>query len=316
MTSSTSSGFRSKVASHLRPALLALLALAVAAAACRREPAKAQGELPTATPAAPPTEPAATAAAPTPAAPTPAATPAATVAAAAAPTPKAAASCGDTMATLAAGSFASKRGGAATITGFCLDLTEVTVAAYQACVDAGKCTEPDPEAGEACNWGASGDPPEVKRGQHPINCVDQRQAAAYCAWRDARLPTAEEFEWAQRGGSAGTPYPWGDDELPRRVCSRANKNPDYHRAPVTCPVGSCPYGDSPERVHDLSGNLAEWTATGPAAGAEQRFVCGGQTSCQAGSVNRVDKTLAAGFCLAQAASQKFEGVGFRCARTP
>ncbi len=224
------------------------------------------------------------------------------------------AKCPTGMAALDGGSFTGKRG-AFTIAAFCLDRTEVTLAKYRACVKKGTCTEPDPEAGEGCNWSTSGDPPEVKRDQHPVNCVDQAQAAAYCAARGLRLPTAEELEWAQRGGAAGTTFPWGDDELPRRVCSRANKNPDVQRAPVTCPVGSCPAGDSPDGIHDLSGNVAEWTDSAPKAGAPQRLVCGGQTSCQAGSINRVDKTMAAGFCLGQAADQKFEGVGFRCART-
>ncbi len=219
-----------------------------------------------------------------------------------------------------AGKFRSKRGNEVTLASFCLDRSEVTVAAYQACVDAGKCTEPDTEAGESCNWKASGDPASVKRNVHPINCVDQAQAAAYCAARGGRLPTADEFEWAQRGGAAARPFPWGDDELPRRVCSRANKNPDYPRAPVTCPVGSCPAGISPQQIHDLSGNVAEWTASPPPAKpgqkpSDERLVCGGQTSCQAGSINRVEKALGAGSCLAQSATSKFEGVGFRCARS-
>lgn len=282
---------------HARLALGVLLLLT--AAACRRDPGIAPGIEPGIDPpvVTPPT------------AATPLASPAARPAAA-----RRKARCAAGMISLAGGSFTSKRG-AFTIAPLCLDRTEVTLAAYRACVKKGACTEPDPEAGEGCNWDTSADPPEIKRDRHPINCVDQAQAAAYCAARGLRLPTAEEFEWAQRGGAAGAPFPWGDDELPRRVCSRANKNPDVHRAPVTCAVGACPAGDSPEGLHDLSGNLSEWTSSAPAAGGEQRLVCGGQTSCQAGSINRVDKTLAAGFCLSQTASQKFEGVGFRCART-
>lgn len=218
------------------------------------------------------------------------------------------------MARLDGGAFTSKRGGEVKIAAFCVDATEVTVDAYKKCVDGGKCTEPDREAGESCNWGQVGDPAEVKRGAHPQNCVDHAQAQAYCAAQGKRLPTVDEFEWAQRGGAAGTPFPWGDDRLPRRVCARANKNPDYPRAPVTCPVASCPSGASPQKVHDLSGGLQEWTASPHPKKPAQRLVCGGQTSCQAGSVNRIDKTLEAGFCLEQDPAQKFEGVGFRCAK--
>ena len=226
------------------------------------------------------------------------------------PPKPAAPTCAAGMALLDGGSFTSKRGGAAKLDGFCLDQSEVTVAAYQACVDGGACTEPDREAGESCNWGASGDPPEVKRGEHPVNCVDHAQAVTYCEAQGRRLPTADELEWAQRGGAAATIYPWGNDEAPSRICADAAKHADYPRAPVTCAVGACAASDSPHKIHDLSGNLAEWTATST---GEQRLVCGGQTSCQHGSVPKIREALAAGACLGQDATQKFEGVGFRCA---
>jgi formylglycine-generating enzyme len=285
------------------PGLMRLVALVVLVlAACQRETRAEPIGAKAATPAT--KAKASAAAAPAPAAP---AKPAASAGGAT--------GCAAEMAPLGPGRFSSRRGGEAKLGSFCLDRTEVTAAAYQACVDAGKCTEPDPEAGEACNWKTSGDPREVKRGRHPINCIDQAQAAAYCAAQGLRLPSADELEWAQRGGDAATPFPWGDDELPRRVCSRANKNPDYPRAPVTCPVGSCPSGDSPDKIQDLSGNVAEWTSTVSPKAQDERLICGGQTSCQAGSINRVSKALAAGSCLAQSATAKFEGVGFRCARS-
>ena len=297
---------------------MALLVLGVLAA-CRRETgAEPLKDLP----AGKKTAPAAAAAAASPATAAAGTAPAKQAPAPVAPAaPRAAKGCAIDQAQLPAGKLPISDKGTTLLRAFCLDRTEVTVAAYRACVDAGKCTEPDTEAGEACNWDSSGDPATVVRGKHPINCVDQAQAKAYCAFAGKRLAAAPELEWAQRGAEAGTPYPWGDDELPRRVCSRANKNPDYPRAPVTCPVGSCPSGDSPHKVQDLSGNVAEWTLTtapmkiggkGAPPPAEV-LVCGGQTSCQAGSINRVGKSLTAGACLAQDPKQKFEGVGFRCA---
>lgn len=209
------------------------------------------------------------------------------------------------------GRFQSKRGAQVTVAAFCLDANEATVAEWKKCVAAGKCTEPDTEAGEACNWNNS-DPGGFDRAKHPVNCVSAAQAEAYCKSQGKRLPTADEIEWAQRGGARGTTYPWGNDMLPRRVCARANKNPDFARAPTTCPAGSCPAGDSPLQVHDLSGNVQEWTASAGKGG--RRLVCGGATSCEAGSVNKVDKTLAAGFCIEMDEAGRFEGVGFRCAR--
>lgn len=62
---------------------------------------------------------------------------------------------------------------------FCIDKTEVTVAAYEACVRAGKCTPAGDQqsglsaaTGESCNRSVPG------REQHPINCVDWAQANA------------------------------------------------------------------------------------------------------------------------------------------
>ena len=85
-----------------------------------------------------------------------------------------------------------------------MDRTSVTVAAYKACVDAGKCTPaytttvwkdtvPQKRASRsaACNWGKPG------RDHHPINCVDWKQARTFCAWAEKRL--AEKDEWETEG---------------------------------------------------------------------------------------------------------------------
>ncbi|MCA9696820.1 MAG: SUMF1/EgtB/PvdO family nonheme iron enzyme [Myxococcales bacterium] len=172
-----------------------------------------------------------------------------------------------------------------TLSGFAMELTEVTVEAYQACVDAGGCTA----AGEGgdCNTGSAG------RDQHPVNCVTWQQAADYCGWKGRRLPTEAEWEYAARGDD-GRVFPWGDTAA---SCAYAHmfetvmEMGDYGcMSGATAPVGSYPSGASPFGMLDMAGNVEEWVAdwydasyynAGPAsdppgpAGGTQRVQRGG-----------------------------------------
>jgi sulfatase modifying factor 1 len=161
------------------------------------------------------------------------------------------------MASLAGGRFTmGERGDAVTVQPFCLDVTEVTVASYAACVLAGGCsahgtwtsyssTTGIPWSSEGCNYCVTG------RGNHPMNCVDWNQAGDYCKAQGKRLPTEEEWEWAARGGTEGRTYPWG-----KAAPASASQ---LCWGDGTCPVGSFPKGDAPGGIHDLAGNVSEWT---------------------------------------------------------
>lgn len=168
---------------------------------------------------------------------------------------------------------------------YCLDKTEVTVAAYGACVKGGACTEPtafDPDPKpplvprlKSMNWKN----PDPLRLQHPVNGVKWSQAVDYCKWKGRRLPSEEEVEWAMRGGTKATKYPWGNEPIAAEranladsawhaVCAStfecAGVFPEKHWSDghaFTAPVGSFPKGANPWGVQDLVGNVEEWTAS-------------------------------------------------------
>ena len=226
------------------------------------------------------------------------------------------------------------------VTGFYLDRTEVKMTQYQACVQAGGCTglakTVQWEGGDAewvkkwspfCNVNQPDD-----RSQHPVNCVDWNQAAAYCKWVAKRLPLEKEWEYAARGKD-GRRYPWGT-EAPRAgllnacgsECVEMLKkkgigtfSPMYSGNDLfetTAPVGSVKGDRSPFGVMDLGGNVTEWvqdwyrnsyrTSHGP---TKMRSVRGG-------SWYRYDPPYArAPNRYGVSPMDRYSGVGFRCART-
>jgi formylglycine-generating enzyme required for sulfatase activity len=89
---------------------------------------------------------------------------------------------------------------------------------------------------------------------HPVVEASWFGARDYCAWRGRRLPTEAEWEKAARGDDRRR-YPWGDapPTAERAVFGR--------RYNATEPTQGRPAGASPYDVHDMLGNLREWTAT-------------------------------------------------------
>lgn len=145
----------------------------------------------------------------------------------------------------------------------CVERTEVTVASFEPCVSAGKCKAPRGVTEHfRCNRG------DKARQNHPINCIDQATAAAYCSWRARRLPTDEEWTWAAHGGPRRLKYPWGTDPLHERVCYRAHRTGEG-----SCEVGTYPSGKSVDGIDDLMGNMGEWSATIRPSSACKELCC-------------------------------------------
>ncbi len=106
------------------------------------------------------------------------------------------------------------------------------------------------------------------REEHPVVSVSWEDGDAYCRWAKKRLPTEAEFEYAMRAGTT-TRYWWGNGSPGSRrvenIADEAAKNLlkaimiGYDDGSVrTAPVGS--YEANLWGLHDMSGNVAEWTA--------------------------------------------------------
>ena len=106
----------------------------------------------------------------------------------------------------------------------------------------------------------SGGEPPLERANHPVVLVDREDAQRYCSWWGDRfdglgqLPTEAQWNRAA-GGDDGSAFPWGDLHDPTRANTWETGVGD------TVSVGSSPAAVSAFGVHDLAGNVFEWTRT-------------------------------------------------------
>lgn len=160
---------------------------------------------------------------------------------------------------------------------------------------------------------------------HPVTQISHSDAEAYCRWRDKRLPTEKEWEFAARAGQDGEPvYAFGDRLLREGeylanvwtgIFPVLNTAEDGYK--TTSPVGA--FGTTPIGLTDMAGNVWEWTsspygpygtdtlqADDPAAARVQR---GGSYLC--------DPKLCHGFRVSARGHATPDSahmhVGFRCA---
>ena len=105
----------------------------------------------------------------------------------------------------------------------------------------------------------------------PLVSVTHGEATRYCEWISAnggvgevRLPTEWEWEYAARGrGSKPRRYAWGDEPKPDGTVANFDfpGSPNRLTAVGLFPRGSTPGETEAERIHDLAGNVFEWTGS-------------------------------------------------------
>ncbi len=198
--------------------------------------------------------------------------------------------------------------------GFFIDRYEVTNQAYREFIEASGRKAPfDPHDPTFYTW-VDRKPPAGQE-NHPVVYVTWDDADAYCRWAGKRLPTEAEWEKAARGPDA-RPWPWGESFDFGRC------NVYESRIQWTTPVGSFPEGASPYGVHDLCGNVAEWTASAyrpyPGSDLKRKSFADSVKVARGGAwtVPYEPYSRSTNRNLAQPLGYQHRSIGFRCSKDP
>ena len=214
------------------------------------------------------------------------------------------------------------------LSAYCIDATEVSVAAYEACVDEEVCD--DLKTFEICLTNDPIRPNSCRTGRedHPANYISWTRADIFCQWAGKALPTEAQWERAARGLD-GSSYPWGENI----GCKFAN----YEKGPIfdecategvggdTQPVDSHLLGTTEEGLFNMAGNVDEWVADWYSSFAYQDEVTTDPVGPETGAfkVFRGGGFLSPAFTLLTYWRQSGLGAdiasqtsGFRCASIP
>lgn len=144
----------------------------------------------------------------------------------------------------------------------------------------------------------------------PVVGVTWADAAAYATWAGKDLPTETQWEFAARGRS-NRKYPWGNEEP---NATRSNYG-DFLNMPSV--VDMHEDGGTPEGIHDLAGNVYEWTSSHftpykPIAQREPQRFSAPRIAVRGGSWHSPSHELRCAFRKGLFPESEFQTVGFRC----
>jgi formylglycine-generating enzyme required for sulfatase activity len=165
----------------------------------------------------------------------------------------------------------------------------------------------------------------------PIDCTNWWEAYAFCIWDGGFLPSEAEWEYAAAGGGKQREYPWGAhdpgtaNEYAIWGChypgGAVNDCPDYVLGNIA-PVGTARLGAARWGQLDVAGDMWEanldWRAAYVSPCIDCAYLTGGsERGLRGGDSN--DPSPA--FLLptvreSHVPESRYDGNGFRCARTP
>jgi formylglycine-generating enzyme len=109
--------------------------------------------------------------------------------------------------------------------------------------------------------------PDAKQdgpGDHPVVHIAFEDAEAYATWTGKALPTEAEWEYAARGGTVDTVYPWGnvlrpDDKDMANIWEGDFPWRRTHRTGGVLTTAVETYPPNAFGLYDMIGNVWEWT---------------------------------------------------------
>jgi formylglycine-generating enzyme required for sulfatase activity len=132
---------------------------------------------------------------------------------------------------------------------FCMDLDEVTIQRYAACVSARQCSA----APLPCARSKLAGLPSHYQDEYPITCVSWHDAQATCRFEGKRLPSQDEWEVAA-GGSSHIDRPYNL----RGLVTPAQAIAHFQNRALQM-TGGDPVDLSFFNISDMAGNVSEWT---------------------------------------------------------